>query len=569
MADLNDPPRQPPKKHKVIHWNPEDEDLDANVKPAARAYLGGAVAMLAVLGIGAMTYFLFFYTPPVPNFQADAEGAMAAADPRRAFESVSRAQAVKANVDRELEAARQMPVTGNEVLRQKLINIEKEKIEADASMAKSRYATAITQYDNVEGLIEDFTTEVGNRQKARGLYDNFLVRSTELEIAKHLNEEAFDSAFGSASEGKNFLDSGSFTFALQRLEEASAHLDNVAESMRDFIQENAALGNRLIAQGKSVQAAAAFTEILGLDPANEEALKQLNRARVADQVFTALESAKASEDDGQLETALTAFKRAAAIDFGSARAQSGVSRVTRKIAERDFTAAYAAAQSAINQERYEDAIASYQTALAIFPDRTDIERAIRKARIDQHQSDIVSRITLAYEYERDYNWADARDLYQELVKMEPDLQEAKDGLLRTGRMIRSILRYQTLLEVAKTEAQRTEFQQAIRTFDEAMRSKPGYLALNPEGERLRSFLQLQSRPVNVTIISDDSTWVSVQGPSMRKPEKFDEAVVSLLPGKYFVIGRKKGYQDVRFSLQIRGGMDQEPINVMAKTKTDF
>ncbi|MDQ8198091.1 hypothetical protein QEH56_08035 [Pelagicoccus enzymogenes] len=570
MADLQDPSQQTPKKHKVIHWNPEEDDLGANSKPAVKAYLGGAIVTLLVVGIGIVSYFLFFYTPPTASpEEIAAAGAAAEADPRRAFESVSRAQGIKDSVDRQLEAARQMPITGNEVLRQKLINIEKEKIEADDLMAKNRFARAIAQYNSVDALIEDFTTEVENKQKARGLYDGFLVRSGELEIVKHLDEDSFEAAFGLASEAKKFLDSGSFTLALQRMEEASKSLDAVQQAKQEFIRSNAAQGNRFIAQGKSEEAIASFTKVLELDPTNEEALKQLERSRVADKVYAALESAKASEDSDQLETALQYYQQAAKIDSGSAKAQSGVSRVKRKIAERDFTAAYSAAQIAISESRFQDAIVNYQAALEIFPDRSDIEAAIERAAAEKHQNDIVTRITQAYEFEREFDWESARNLYQELVQMEPDLKEAKDGLLRTGRMIRSILRYETLIEVAKSEAQRTEFQLAIRTFDEAMRSKPEYLALTEEGERLRKFLQLQSQPVSVTLISDGSTWVSVQGPSMRKPEKFDTTTVDLLPGKYFIIGRKKGYQDVRFGIQIRGGMSQDPITVSANVKNDY
>lgn len=569
MADLQDPSRQTPKKHKVIHWNPEDDDPNANSKPVVKAYLGGAIATLVILGIALISYFLFIYTPPSNDVAALAENEIAQADPRRAFESVSRAQGVKDAVDRKLDAARQMPITANEVLRQMLINIEKEKIDADDLMSDSRYARAINQYNVVDGLIEDFTTEVENKQKARGLYDSFLVRSSELEISKELNEEKFEAAFGAASEGKNFLDSGSFTPALQRMEEAEGFLDEVEQSLQDYIRTNASQGNRFIAQGKSAEAIEAFTKVLQLDPSNEEAIKQLERSRVADKVYASLQAAKHSEENGDFEKSLGHFQQAASIDSGSAKAQSGVSRLKRKISERDFTAAYSAAQVAINEQRFEDAISNYQAALAIFPNRTDIEDAINRTRSEKRQNDIVTRITQAYDFERVYDWESARNLYQELVQMEPELHEAKDGLLRTGRMIRSILRYQTLLEVAKTEAQRTEFQLAIRTFDAAMKSKPDYLELAEDGERLRKFLQLQSQPVSVTLLSDGNTWVSVQGPSMRKPEKFDSTQVSLLPGKYFVIGRKKGYQDVRFGLQIRAGVTQEPITVAATVKNNF
>lgn len=569
MADLQDPSRQPPRKHKVIHWNPVEDDSAKSAKSTVSAYLGGALAALGVVAALAAAYFLFIYQPPAESEEGGTLASASQADPRRAFESVSRAQGVRDNIERQLAAARQMPITGNEALRQMLINIEKEMIDANDLMRDSRYARAIAQYTEVGTLIDDFTLEVNNKQQAQNLYDNFLLKSSELEIGKHLDEDNFDAAFVAASEGKSFLDLGSFSAALQRMNAATQHLAAVENSIDTYVRTNASQGHQFISQGKSAEAVEAFTNVLEIEPSNEEALKQLERARVADQVYAALQTAKSNEDSDNLEQALEEYSRAFSIDPGSAKAQSGVSRVRRKIAERDFNAYSSAAIAAMQGGRYEDAIENYQAALAIFPGRSDIESAIDQARAEKRQNDIVTRITRAYDYEREYNWADARDIYQQLVQIEPDLQEAKDGLLRTGRMIRSILRYQTMLEVAKKEAQAAEFQMAIRTFDEAMKSKPAYLELTEDGERLRNFLQLQSRPVPVQIISDGSTWVSIQGPSMRKPEKFDSMEVDLLPGKYFVIGRKKGHQDVRFGLQIRGGMTQEPITVICNQKSNF
>jgi len=568
MSDIQEPSKPSSKKHKVIHWNPELEDSSANAKPAVKAYMGGAIAMLLILAIGTISYFLFIYQPPEAA-PANAEGvAETVEDPRRAFESISRAQAVQDTVERKLEAARQMPIAGNEVLRQKLIAIEKEKIDADDLMGRSRFARAIAEYNAVDTLIEDFTGEVENKQRAQRLYDSFIVRSSELEKGKHLNEESFEAAFGAASQGKNFLDTGSFSLAAQRLEESSDLLDEVDGSIRNYVRQNAAQGNRFIAQGKSQDAVAAYTRVLEIEPENEEALRQLERARVADRAFRALQLAAQNEQANDLEVAFTQFQEALSIDPASAKAQSGISRLRRKIEERDFSTAIATAELAISDSRYEDAIDAYREALTVFPDRLDIEEAIRRAVADKRQNDIVTRITLAYNHERDYQWEEARDLYLELLKLEPELSEAKDGLLRTGRVIRSILRYETLIEVAKTEARRSDFQLAIRTFDEAMQAKPEYLALSNDSERLRSFLQLQSQPVVVTLVSDDSTSVTVQGPTRLTPKKFDSLELSLLPGKYFIIGRKKGFRDVRVPLQVRAGMSIDPISVIAKQRNN-
>lgn len=567
MADLTDPSK-PSRKHKVIHWNPEDDEGQAHRGSALKASLIGAFIAVGLVGIAAGGYFFFIYEKPTTTVIANSDSGISN-DPRAAFESVSYAQGVKDSTYRKLETARVMPTGGHDSLKQQLIAVEKEIINADKLMDSKSFARAITHFNYVDSLIEDFVQVVENKKTAQNLYDSFLTRTTDLERSKHLNEADYKQSFVDASIGNQFLQTGSFTPALRALEKATQSLDAVDTTIAEFIQANGGLGHRYIAQGKSDEAIAAFNSILEVDPENEDAINQLKRARNANTVFGHLQTAANQEKEEELEAAQASFEQAFEIDSASAKAQSGISRTKRKIEQRDYGYHYDQALAAYSDKNYQEAIKHYRAALAIFPQRSELEDAIEKSITEEHQDGIVSRITRAYDFEREFAWPEARDLYQELVNLEPDLQEAKDGLLRSGRMIRNILRYETLIDAAKVEAKRADFQMAVRTFDRAMQSKPDYLDLTDEGERLRTFLQLQSQPVSVDFFSDGSTWVSVQGPSHRKPEKIDETTLSLLPGKYFVIGRRKGYQDVRFSLQIRGGVAQAPLTVVCETKNNY
>jgi hypothetical protein len=60
----------------------------------------------------------------------------------------------------------------------------------------------------------------------------------------------------------------------------------------------------------------------------------------------------------------------------------------------------------------------------------------------------------------------------------------------------------------------------------------------------------QSR-VQVTLVSDGETWVSI--PNARVPTKGPAITVSLLPGEYEVVGRRKGYRDVEKTVRVPSG----------------
>lgn len=77
-----------------------------------------------------------------------------------------------------------------------------------------------------------------------------------------------------------------------------------------------------------------------------------------------------------------------------------------------------------------------------------------------------------------------------------------------------------------------------------------------------SFAQRQSQVsmVQVTLTSDSETWVSIA--NTRVPQKFHTQTLALEPGTYEVIGQRKGYMDVRRTLQLRAGMAPVTLRIV-------
>lgn len=557
---------QNPRKHRVIHWNPEDEEAAERARSSKRKLITisvfGAVIVVALISV------VTLWENPDKDTKAltDRLGLTDVAVPERnfqdAFASRSKADFELDSAQSGLEKIRQMRVN-HPILTTKLVAVEREFLQAEDLMKRKAYDRALDAFRSVNAQIEEFSNLVEAKIATQEMYDNFLIRVDELKSSKHLNPQAYEDAFNAASAGKQFLTEGSFTASKTKLTEATNKLQELADSISNYIRENAALGHRYIAQGQGAKAIEAFTNLLSLDPENEDAILQIERAKNADTVFALIKKAEMQERSEAFEDALDAYQQAFEKDSKSAKAQNGVSRVRRKIENRDFNKYLAIARNAEKAFRFDEAIENFQLALTVFPDRKEIADAISKARADKHQSDITSLITQAYALEtEDRDWSGARAIYAQLNEMEPNLQEAKDGLLRTGKVIRSILRYEKFLEISAIEAKRLQYQLARQSWDKAMQSKPDYLELTDEAKRLQQHLITQSKPVSVLFISDMSTWVSIQGPTAKKPTKLKESTMNLLPGDYRIIGRKKGYEDIQYRLQIRGGVAQSPLTVI-------
>ena len=569
MPDMEEN-HQNPRKHRVIHWNPEDEDAAERARSSKRKLI--AVGVSAAVFVVLLVSVIALWENPDEDAKAltDRLGLTDETVPevpfQQAFASRSKADLELETSNSGLEKIRQMRVN-HPVLTTKLVAVEREFLQGEDLMRRKAFDRAFETFKGVNVQIEDFSNLVEAKLATQEMYDNFLTRVDELKPSKHLNQEAYDDAFDAASAGKQFLTEGSFTASKTKLTEATDKLQALADSISNYIRENAALGHRYIAQGQGAKAIEAFTNLLSIDPQNENAILQIERAKTADDVFNLVKKGEVQERSEAFEEALVAYQQAFRKDQKSAKAQNGVSRVRRKIENRDFSKYLTIAQNAEQSYRYDEAIENFQLALAIFPDRKELADSIVRARKDKRQSDITTLVTRAYALESENrDWEGARVIYQQLIDMEPSLQEAKDGLLRTGKVIRSILRYEKYLEIAAIEAKRLQYQLARQSWDQAMRSKPDYLELTDEAKRLQQHLITQSRPVQVLFISDMATWVSVQGPTAKKPTKLKESTMNLLPGDYRIIGRKKGYEDIQYRLQVRGGVAQSPLKVICDEK---
>jgi hypothetical protein len=93
-----------------------------------------------------------------------------------------------------------------------------------------------------------------------------------------------------------------------------------------------------------------------------------------------------------------------------------------------------------------------------------------------------------------------------------------------------------------------------------MAEKPPDLPLSDGVQALQSTLRAQNVSVEVTLISDGQTFVSVLG--HRPPAKFGQAVVGILPGNYEVIGRRPGYRDVVVPLELRNGAPPPVLSIV-------
>lgn len=518
--------------------------------------LGGGFAVLVVAGLVIRGVRLVVgpqFLRPAAALQAGAE-----IDPSLAFVSESKATLARENVAKALTEMRRLPQDHPSQLQQ-LILIEKAFLGGDELLASSKYSAAYAHFSALGRELDAYGENVKLKQSTQKAYDEVLVRMRELDRARALAPEEFELAFASAGAGRQFFMDGSFATAKRQFDDAFAALDRAEQALRAFVDDNLRQALEAVAAGEKQRALAAFQAALEKDPGNELAQQGLKRAEVADRVRALILQGENFEQRKEYALATDAFAKAFELDAFSAVSQQGKARNERLKRETELNAALAEASSHRESGLWEKAIAAYERALKVNPQDENVKKALAETRETAHREAVKTALTKAMAYEDKFEWEQARGGYHETMELDANHVEAKDGYFRTGKMIRTLMQYNKLVDVAESHAQRAEFQSAIRSFNEAMAIKPAYLALTDRVSQLRNVLNLQSKPVDVTFQSDGNCWVSIS--NFRMLGKINSQSVKMLPGDYEIVSRRKGYQDVLLLLQVRNGSPPPVVSV--------
>ena len=551
------------KKRRVIHWNPdagrEQNQRRWTWKRILLWSVGSLLGLLVSAGLVIRGIKLVLGPDVFRPHVAVTTAPETVADASSAFISRAKAEQLHDLALKSLRELRRMP-SDHPIQLQQMILMEKALNEGEALLAGHEFAKAFAVFDGLKRDTDAYSNNVKIKGEARQAYDAILLRIKDLELARNLSPGCLESAFDAAGAGRQLLTDGNFTGAKKLFDGAFAELKKAEKALADHVRESLVAGQVALGKGDKEAAKKAFTSALEKAPGNEVATQGLKRAENIDRVYALIKQAEQLENEARYAEAAESFKKAFTLDAFSAVAQEGQSRAARLEKETRFATAKTAADAAAAAKEWSKAITEYQVALKVYPQKADVQALLKQCRESAHKEAVQKALAKGLEYEKAYQWKEARDAYNETLELEPSQTEAREGYTRAGTIIRALLQYEKYIEAAEQLANKAEFQAAIRRFNEAMAVKPSYLVNSDRVQQLHTLLMTQNKPVEVTFASDGDTWVSIQ--NFRTPSKFETQVIKMLPGDYQVIGRRKGYRDTELLLQVRNGTPPPTVTVI-------
>lgn len=308
-------------------------------------------------------------------------------------------------------------------------------------------------------------------------------------------------------------------------------------------------GAQALAEGRIETAVTRFEYALAIDPQNALAAEGLARARVRGQLLALMAAGERAEEQGELDAALDAYREAVALDDTYAPASEAVRRVTDEIERAAFTASMDQALAGLDAGRLTAAAQALSAAAALRPDDDSVRDLRRRLDTVRKQRTLAelrrsARAKVAIE-----DWQGALKAYEQAMKVDPKAAFAVAGAkearvsLRLHRQVDHYLAQPGRLAGAEPLA---NAEQVLQTAGKAPDGQP---RLAGKLDQLQRLVEQARTPVTVELRSDGQTEVVIYHVGHRG--RFLQQQVELRPGSYVAVGSRAGYRDVRQEFEVR------------------
>ncbi len=351
-----------------------------------------------------------------------------------------------------------------------------------------------------------------------------------------------------------------YTTAIQSLEATAARANGVvADAVDDgFLQ---------IESRDSAAAKKAFKFVLSIDPVHEQATKGLARAQTLDQVLALINEAEGFEALGDLDAALKRYREAVAIDNQAPGASSAIARVKQIQLDTEFRRVMSKGFAAYDAKKDKAAKAAFERAKSLKPHATEATEALTQVENRILANKISQRLSRAISLEQQEKWTESAEQYRGAVSLDRDLAGAAasaktaDARAKLDRQLNSFIGRPHRLN---TEAVYKEAQSVLERARSVAAAGP---LLTRQIKALDQAIVVARTPIAVTLASDNATEVTLYkvGPLGH----FEQRSVEIIPGRYVVVGRRDGFQDVRVEFDVSPEHQDAMITVQCEQKLAF
>jgi tetratricopeptide (TPR) repeat protein len=350
-----------------------------------------------------------------------------------------------------------------------------------------------------------------------------------------------------------------YSTALVRLRSADA--DFVATEQSAAVQLRAALqaGAAALEAGDAASARQQFERALAIEPGNPAARRGVERALSLPEVRRLLAQAALLEQQGQVDAAAVAYRKALQLDRDTTQAAAALARLDAQRTGSAFAAAMAQGLDALAKGDYAAARTAFERAGRLRPGAPEVTDGLAQVERGLAGGAIAARLAAAQEAERAERWSQALAEYRKALELDGNLLAARQGVERAepramidAELAALIERPERLFSADVRSAARVMLQHARAV------PAPGPVLVR-QIETVDRLLVAAETPLRVALTSDNLTDVTIY--RVGRLGSFERKDVDLLPGRYTVVGVRPGYRDVRREITLLPGRDAPAVAI--------
>ena len=350
-----------------------------------------------------------------------------------------------------------------------------------------------------------------------------------------------------------------YSTALVRLRSADA--DFVATEQSAAVQLRAALqaGAEALEAGDAASARQQFERALAIEPGNPAARRGVERALSLPEVRRLLAQAALLEQQGQVDAAAVAYRKALQLDRDTTQAAAALARLDAQRTGSAFAAAMAQGLDALAKGDYAAARTAFERAGRLRPGAPEVTDGLAQVERGLAGGAIAARLAAAQEAERAERWSQALAEYRKALELDGNLLAARQGVERAepramidAELAALIERPERLFSADVRSAARVMLQHARAV------PAPGPVLVR-QIETVDRLLVAAETPLRVALTSDNLTDVTIY--RVGRLGSFERKDVDLLPGRYTVVGVRPGYRDVRREITLLPGRDAPAVAI--------
>lgn len=369
----------------------------------------------------------------------------------------------------------------------------------------------------------------------------------------------FGQALAQIQEGDEQYSYGEYGKSLGHYQQALEQLTALEAAAQDKLAQALADGVSAV-ESLNVNVAITARELaLMLAPDDPETQELAARVDSLPRLAELIELGDLARAQGRLDEARAAYQEAAALDSQHRRAADAAASIRAEITDSRFRAHMSRGYAALDNGQYEAALAAFDEAETVYPGHAAIAQARAQLANRDAQQSVSRRMQRAAALEGEERWAEAMVVYESLLEEDPSLADARARALPVRVRAQLDAQLESLIAEPLKLAGPTAHRNAQQVLEDARGiARPG-ARLQGQVAELDRLLKLALHPVNVEFRSDNQTIVTLY--RVKELGQFEQATLTLRPGRYTAGGRRPGYRDVHVEFTVTGEPLDEPIIV--------